>query len=296
MDVLSGLDTFLVVASAGSISRAARLLDVPRSTISRRLKKLEAEVGDPILEVRRGALMLTPAGEMLVQRGKPLVAGLQALREDLHDHREGPTGTLRISCMPGLGASFLPAFLDAQVAHAPRLVVDIVVREGVPDLLAEGIDAAIVEGPLSDAAWIKNALGTVETFAVASPAYLAAHGTPTDVAELAQHVCLGTRRPTMSSSEWPLIGGGVVPVRPRIHCNDMELVRQTALAGKGIALLPNMITALDIRDGRLVPILPALGRTSSLEMVTIRRRKHSARVRALFDIIEAVSAQYTDAS
>ncbi len=293
MDVLQGLDTFLILALKGSITATASELGIPRSTVSRRLSRLEEELGVTLVERNTRHLRLTDAGQILTERGRPLVAELRALRADMRHLSGAIQGTLRISAPVGLGVDFLTAFLSQLRARAPLLRPELLVRDGVPDLLAERIDIAFAEGPLADLPWYDYVVSDAQQVVVLSPAYAVRLGEPTAPGELGAHECLGLESARNPAHQWPLREGGVVEIDPILVANDMQLLREGALAGLGIALLPTYAVALDILAGRLRTVLPEVGRPANLHALTTRKRSESAKLDVFFSLLEDFSAEIT---
>ncbi|MEM9459230.1 MAG: LysR family transcriptional regulator [Myxococcota bacterium] len=291
MEFLPGLDTFILLANSGSLSAAARALGVPRSTISRRLVRLEESVGVPLVDRNSRNLKLTEAGRVLLERGGPLVAGLRDLHTDVQQLDGVPSGRLRIASPPGLGSDLSVEFVETLCRRWPLLRPEFHIRAYRPHLLEEDFDVVFCEGPVDDAPWIRTRLGPADRFVVASPAYMQEHGVPQSLEELAEHRCISLTGPVDRPDEWPRIDGGTVAVDPVIVSNDPQGACALVLAGQGLALLPYHACVGPLSTGALVKILPEVGRASSLYALTTRRQGESPKLRALLSLIDEFAAR-----
>ncbi|MEZ4237468.1 MAG: LysR family transcriptional regulator [Myxococcota bacterium] len=291
MDALPGLETFVVLARLGSISRAAQALGVPRSTVSRRLTQLEQATGQTLVERSPRATRLTPAGRALAEQAEPLVAALRALAADARQLDGRPRGTLRVASHPGLGAAFLGEFVAALRQRWPELGLDHRVREHPPSLLVEDFDVVLCEAPPPDAPWLVHRLGPADRIVVASPAWLEAHGQPT-LDALPSLPCLGLSSPADRPDAWPLRAGGSVPIAPVLASNDLQTLREATLAGVGLALLPAYAIGHDLLAGTLTAHLPQVGAEGWLVALTSRSRRASPKVGAFLDLVDDFAARY----
>jgi DNA-binding transcriptional LysR family regulator len=279
-----GLDAFVEVATLGSIAAAARRFGETRSTVSRRLSRLEAALGVALLTRGTRRLVLTRAGEELLGRAQRILAEVAAAEAALHRLDDAPRGPLRVSIPPG-GDAILGELFSGFLERFSRVDLTVVATDRHVDLLGEGFDAAIRAGDSGDPALIRRVVGRNRLYAVAAPAYLATHGPPASPDALRAHRCIvgfaGTDRPVPL---WPLCAGGSVRVPVGVACNDLSVQRTLARAGRGIALLPALRIADDLADGSLVPLLPAtLGATTTLSLVSPAGRLAEPQVRAFVE-------------
>jgi DNA-binding transcriptional LysR family regulator len=290
MTDLPGLDTFVHLARSGSISATARTLGVPRSTVTRRLARLEESVGEPLLERTTRSLRLTEAGQLLAKRGGALVRELRTLHEEVASIGGSPRGLLRVSLPPGLGGPFMPLFLREFRSRFPDIRFEQDVREHPPHLLDDHFDIVLTPGPLADSPWRQHKVSRLQHIAVASPDYLEQRGTPAQPDELPEHDCLAVRSHQHGTDSWPLRGGGQQTIRPLLISNDLNTIRQAALAGLGIALLPFHLCFEDFQNGSLVVVLPErVGRTETLYALVTPERRRSPLIRAVLDSMDAFS-------
>lgn len=249
---LEVLNTFVEVADAGGVSAAARRLGLPKSIVSRRLQRLEQDLGAQLLARTTRGAALTEAGATLREHAVRAIAELEAARECVSP--EGDIrGRLRIAAPLSFGATHLAPVL-AELAHRhPLLHVHTAYGDRFVDLVGEGFDAGIRVGFLSDSSLVARRIAPLHGMCVASPAYLAAHGAPATPADLTQHECL-----LQGNEPWRfIIGGKTVSIRPqgRFKADNGSALLAAALAGLGIAALPDFLADGPIAEGNLVTVL-----------------------------------------
>ena len=284
---LSDLPTFVTLAQTGSISKAAQILHVPRSTVSRRLKRLEEEFGFPLFERSSRRLRLTPSGKLLMEEGSSLLFRFKTLQERVFESQGGLSGLLRISSPPGLSGPFIGLFINILRKKVPGLSIDYVEREDIPNLIEEGFDLALASGPLEDSPWVRHFLGLSRYMAVASPQYLNAHTVPRSTQELAEHSLLSIRSNNVQPDVWPLQNGERLSVRPHMVSNDLSSLLDAAIHGVGIALLPFHLMFDEIVRGRLRQVLSAqVGCPLKIYVLYAQERRKSPIVRAFLNFID----------
>lgn len=248
---------FVRVAQAGSFSQAAKQLKMPVSTVSRRIAVLEEQLGVPLLIRTTRSLKITEVGRTYLEHGRTIAAEIEKAEALATNLQSIPQGTLRITATPDFGNQFLgPILCDFLEAH-PRVNVDVVLTERVVDLIAEGFDLAIRIGELEDSSLMSRKIGDLAMQLVASPTYLKRRGEPRKPADLQQAECILFTGDD-EEGRFVLRGpGGVKPVRvpARLKSNNVQLVRDLALDGRGIAQLPVFLIAEDLDRGRLKPVL-----------------------------------------
>lgn len=272
---------FLEVTKSGSISEAARTLNIPRATLSRRMSALEADLGVRLLLRRTTRLALTHAGEELRMRAQRIVADADAAWNAVRRLDDTPRGLLRVSVT---GPHFLQLF-TRYLSDFPEVRLEVLSTTRHVDLLAEGVDVAMRIGTVKDPDLIVRKVQTDRLVAVAAPDYLARNGTPNSAAELARHACItgfaGEWSPTMN---WPLWDGSKVVVGGRLSANEIALIREAALDGLGVALLATAIVAEDLSTRRLVPVLPdVIGAEIPVSLVYADREFIDPKVREFVD-------------
>ncbi len=272
---------FLTVTEVGSISEAARVLGLPRATLSRRVKGLEAALGTRLLIRRTTRLALTHAGDELRKRALRIVADADAAWDAVRRLDDTPRGLLRVSVT---GPYFLQLFID-YLTDFPEVRVEVQSTPRHVDLLAEGVDVALRIGPVRDQDLIARRLHTDRLIVVGAPGYLEEYGTPQKASDLSRHTCIvGVFGDWTPNTKWPRWKGGEISVGGRLSANDIALVREAALGGLGLALVASAVVADDVRAGRLVPVLlDEVGTEMPVSLVYADREYIDPKVREFVD-------------
>jgi DNA-binding transcriptional LysR family regulator len=252
MTDLVDLETFVVVADAGGVSPAARRLGLPKSIVSRRLSRLEQELGAQLLTRTTRGAALTEAGATFREHAARVCAEMQAARDSIAP--EGDVrGLLRVSAPLSFGATHIaPVFAELARRH-PRLQVHAAYSDKYVDLVAEGFDAAIRFGHLADSSLVARRIRPIRGRVVASPAYVAAHGAPQTPDEIPAHPAL-----LQGTESWRFtVAGSLHTVHPqgRFKADNGPALVAGALAGLGIAALPDFLIEEHLATGALVPLL-----------------------------------------
>ncbi|MEZ4241445.1 MAG: LysR family transcriptional regulator [Myxococcota bacterium] len=282
------LQAFVHIVEAGSVAAAAAELDVPRATVSRRLARLEDRLSVRLLRRTTRRIGLTDAGEELYPHARSIVHAVEAASEAVRRDDDVPRGLLRVSVPPSTDGRFSSLFL-AFLATYPEVQLEVLASSRLEDLVVSGIDVALRAGTTLDPGLIARQLHASDAVAVASPAYLERAGTPATPADLAHHACLvGYARGERPATHWPLWSGGRVRVDGRLVSNDLSLLHAAALAGVGIALLPQMLAGEHVDRGRLVVVLDGVvGGRTQLALVYPERQHLKPAVRAFIDFATA---------
>jgi DNA-binding transcriptional LysR family regulator len=253
---LNEIVVFARVAQAGSFSAAARALDMPKSTVSRKVAELEERIGARLIQRTTRKLSLTDAGRIYFAHAARIVGEIEAAAEALGRVQTEPRGPLRVTAP--LAFRMLGPIVATYLVHHHEVQVELVCTDRRVDLVEEGFDLAIRAGALDDSSLVARRLGQFKRVLVAAPGYCKQHGTPRAPADLAKHTCLtfgGGARP----AEWTLFSDGkkaTVRVASRLTVNDFDILRAAAHAGLGIAALPDFTCADDVEAGRLRRVLP----------------------------------------
>nr|WP_202624423.1 LysR family transcriptional regulator [Steroidobacter agaridevorans] len=290
MDHLGDLNLFLRVLDLGSISAAARSLDLSVAVASQRLKRLERGLGVRLLHRTTRQLQPTPEGVALADQGRHLVEELDVLTSSLASNAKSIAGTLRVTIPGSFGRQYISPVLPQFMARHPRLRLDIDLSDQMRDLVSEGLDLAIRIGTLKDSELVATRLAENRRVLCASPDYLRRHGTPKQPTELTRHECLLMSSNRESSNVWKLRGpdGKETDVRlqGRVRSNLGEVIRDAAIGGLGIALHSTWHVCEDLRAGRLKIVLPDYQLPDSgIYAVMPQRRMVLPRVRAFVDFL-----------
>lgn len=257
MDHLGAIRTFIEIADQGSLTKAAETLDLSRAMVSRHLDGLERWLGTRLLHRTTRRVGLSEAGAEALPRLRQmldLAADLQAVSGA---RRAEPTGKLRITTSLSFAMACLTqAIVEFQRLH-PRITVDLVTVDRAVDLVAERIDLAVRITNRLDDGVVARRLASCRSVLCAAPAYLALHGQPQQAADLAAHACIthafGSRAEYRLAHADRLV---VQTVAGPLSGNETAVVRQAALAGAGIAMLPTYFVGDDLLRGTLVRVLP----------------------------------------
>ncbi len=259
MDKLLALKMFVATVDAKGFSAAARGLGLATSSVTRMVDALEQELGTVLLNRSTRQVTVTEAGAAYYQSARQVLEYLAEADASVMDGGDEPSGPLRVSVPTAFGRRMISPHIGTLLARHPRLELDITLTDEIVDLLGERVDLSIRLGaaaPMDGV--VARTLGEFRRHVVASPAYLAERGTPAQPLELAEHDCLrfnyGAARQV-----WTFQGpeGEVrVPVRGRMRSNNIEVLREVALAGSAVALLPDWLVDDDIAAGRLLSLFP----------------------------------------
>jgi DNA-binding transcriptional LysR family regulator len=253
---LNELLVFTRVVQAGSFTAAARLLGMPKSSVSKKVADLEARLGVRLLQRTTRKLGLTDAGRVYFGRCARVVADVEEADLAVTELQAAPRGLLRVAAPMSL--TMLGAMVAAFLKGNADVQVEFVCSDRLVDLVEEGFDVAIRAGPLNDSTLVARRLGAIKRVLVASPSYLRRRGRPEAPGDLERHACI-TFGASAAPTAWALEYGDKVKevrVTPRLAVNDFEMMLDAARAGVGVAWVLDFLAARDLREGRLVAVLP----------------------------------------
>lgn len=290
MDRLGDLDLFLRVLDLGSITAAARSLDISVAVASQRLKRLESGLGVRLFHRTTRRLHPTPEGVALAQRGRPLIEELETLGAGLRESAAEVSGTLRVTLSATFGRQWVSPLLPQFMARHPRLRLSTHLTDRWVDLVSEGFDLAIRIGALQDSTLVARKVAANKRVVCAAPAYLAQHGEPRTPQDLLHHDCLVLTGRNGRQDLWHFTGprGMETPVRVRgrFESDLGEFIRDAALAGQGVGIFSLWHISEDVRAGRLRIVLPGYRLPlTTISAVTPHRRSTPPRVRAFVDFL-----------
>lgn len=253
---LEDIRAFVETAEAGSLGAAGRRIGLSTSMVSRRLSRLEAELGAQLLTRTTRGVALTEAGEAFRLHAERALTDLEAARDAVaHDAGE-LTGVLRLAAPLSFGATHLAPALARFAARHPRLEIETDYSDRYVNLVAERFDAAIRIGKLADSSLIARRIAPINIAFVASPDYLAQHGTPQSPAELNAHDAV-----IQPGETWQVRADrGTVTIHPkaRFRANSGQAIAEAAIAGLGVALLPTFLVGEALGARKLVRLFPGL--------------------------------------
>ena len=236
MDRLDAMSTFVAVVEAGSLSAAARRLNTPLATVSRKVSELESHLRTKLFNRSSRKLVLTDAGSSYVAACKRILADVTEAERAASGEYSAPTGELIVTATIGLGRIYLIPILADFLKAYPDIKVSLILTERVLSLFEEQIDVALRIGALSDSSMIAIRVGAIRRMICASPAYLAARGTPRTPDDLTGHDCI-TYAGLVSPDVWTFVRDKTnvaIPVHARLVVGTAEAACDAACAGIGI--------------------------------------------------------------
>ncbi len=286
---LEELQAFAAVVDGGSITAAADHLGQTVSGVSRALGRLEKKLDTTLLRRTTRRTELTEEGQAFLLRTRAILAAMDDAEEHMAARRERPSGRLRVNAATPFMLHAIVPLVPAFRRAYPQITLELDTDELNIDLLERRTDVAIRIGALRDSTLHARSLCTSRLRVMASPAYLAAHGRPKSVADLAQHSLLGFTQPE-SLNRWPLRGphGDEWPVVPAITASSGETLRQLALQGVGIACLSDFMSSADRERGDLVPVLvkDTVDVRQPISAVYYRNTQLAARIACFLDFLQ----------
>lgn len=257
MDTFGTLRIFVHAADARSFTVAGRQLGLSSSAVGKAIVRLEEHLGARLLHRSTRTVTLTPEGACFLERSRRILDEFEGAEREVASTRETPSGTLRVS-LPLAGMLMMPA-LTAFMQAYPDIELDLDFTDRLVDVIAEGFDAVIRAGEVSDSRLMTRILGPFRLMLVCSLGYIARHGAPGTPGELKDHACLHHRYATSGKLErWPLVEGAkpVDVELPRTAvANTIEPIIAMVAADLGIACLPDFAIRGQLRSGQFKPVL-----------------------------------------
>jgi len=290
---------FVKVVQNGSFSKAALLLKLPKSTVSKAVSRLEKETGTKLLLRTTRSLTLTAAGRAYYDSCLGPIQSLEEAHKSLNGQDSILSGLVRITAPEDIGLHVIAPCVGALIAKHQKLDFELHYTDEVIDLVKDGFDLAVRVGRLSQSNFKVKKAGEVRLILVAAPSYVKKAEKIKHPSDLTYHDCISLSNPELLY-RWSLKsskGSAQVPIRARASSNQMNSLLQTALAGGGVALIPNYICQSEINSGQLVHVLPEWhnsGRPVSL--VSPLSSASSARLKVTTEAIyQAVQAALSEA-
>jgi DNA-binding transcriptional LysR family regulator len=286
---------FAALASTGSLSAAARELNISTPAVSKRLSAMEKRLGVGLVRRTTRRMSLTPEGELYLRHARRILAELHDMEQEVSGSRGTPLGLLRVNATLGFGRSHVAPVISRFVRKHPQVEVQLQLSVNPPPLGDDSFDVNIRFGPPPDTRVIARLIARNRRLLCASPAYLARHGEPRAPADLARHACIGIRQGDEAYGVWrlsPVRGrtarAQAVKTRGPLATNDGEIAVLWALDGHGIVMRAEWDIARHLQSGRLVPVLPGWQTPDAdIYAVTPQRHQHALRVRAFVDFFAA---------
>lgn len=288
MDRFDEMQAFAAVVDAGSFVRAAEVLQISKTAVSRLVAELEARLGVRLLHRTTRRLSLSAEGEAFHARCKELLAGVDEAEAEVTAGASEAVGLLRLNVPVSFGLLQLAPLWPAFLRQHPKVTLDVTLSDRVVDLVEEGYDLAVRIARLPASTLVSRKLGATRLVLCASPEYLRRRGTPAHPDEIARHTVFSYTL-LASGETWHFDGpqGPVsVKVTPAMRSNSGDTCCAAALQHQGIVLQPTFMVGQHLRSGALVEILPAYRSFElGIHAVYASRRHMRPKVRVLIDFL-----------
>jgi DNA-binding transcriptional LysR family regulator len=289
MDRLGGIVAFVRTADHGSFVAAGQRLELSPSAVGKSVARLEHDLGTRLFQRSTRRLRLTEEGREFYERCRRILDDLDDAQASMLKTHETPRGRLRVS-MPIIGYHLLLPVLPDFMRRYPDIELDLDFSDRITDLIDESIDVAIRTGTLTDSRMMVKAFCPFQHLVCAAPAYLEKAGTPHVPKDLDDHAALRFRMPNSGKLlDWPLkLAAGERAPSPRdiLICNNMEALHRAAVAGFGIACVPDFLVEESLRTGRLVSLLSAyLDAPGQFNLLWPSNRHLSPKIRVFVDFL-----------
>ena len=294
---IAALQAFCKVVQTGSFTRAAEALGTHKARLSRTISQLERELGARLLERTTRSLSLTEVGRDFHRDALAILSAVEDARLTVAKAQAEPRGTLRLTCGVEFGMLAVHGWINRYLTLYPQMKVEAEITGRLVDVVHEGFDLAIRVGPLRDSTLVSRRLGQMRYAIYAAPSYLSKHGEPETPGDLHHHEHLSFS-PSSTSTAWRLSRDGThhsVTLRARYRVSNIFALRDAAVAGIGVALLPRIIGDPEVAQERLTLILPGWTRAEvPISAVYPSARYRAPKVKAFIDLAEAALASIED--
>jgi LysR family transcriptional regulator, transcriptional activator for dmlA len=285
----SELEFFVLLARHGSLSAAARALDITPPAATMRLAAIEERLGIRLVNRNTRRISLTSEGEIYLQHATRLLEELREMDEIIAGSRQTPRGLLRVNAPLGFGRTVIAPMVSAFTTRYPDVEIQLDVTDRPIDLIDQGFDLAIRFGELPDSRLNTHRVMSNRRFLCASPLYLESHGTPKALEDLASHRCILHRQNDDAYGVWHFTQDGrteIVKVHGALSSNDGNIVTDWALDGQGIVIRSEWDAAKYFESGRLTCVLPEFTLPSADLYVYYPSKKNlAARARAFINFL-----------
>jgi DNA-binding transcriptional LysR family regulator len=289
MDRFENMNAFVRIVEAGSISEAADRMDVAKSVVSRRLKELEEHLGAELFHRTTRQMNLTDSGRAFYQQSVRILADTLEAEHATSQFHGALKGNLKVAVPLSFGLMHLGPAINAFLQAHSDIEFDLDFNDRQVDILAEGFDLAIRIASLPDSSLIARRLAPIQAVMCASPAYLERNGTPQSPGELTKHRCL-VYNLISNFESWNLhdTEGQLIKTKitPYLKASNGEFLRDAAVDGLGIVLMPTFIVYKEIESGALIPLLTKYKFSQLAAYAIYPQTRHlSQRVRAFVDFL-----------
>ena len=290
MDRLKQIESFVAVATKGSLTAAAKAEGVAPAVIGRRIDGLEGRLGVKLLVRTTRKITLTHEGSAFLEDCQRLLADLANAEASVTEGGVKASGHLRVTAPAGFGRRHVAPLVPRFIAQHPDVSLSLNLSDRVVDIVNEGFDCAVRVGDLPDSSLVSVRLADNRRQCVAAPTYLQRAGTPQAPAELSRHACLTLSSDASQTRGWAFhVDGETTHLRPsgRVDCSDGQVLHDWCLQGLGIAWRSTWEVAQDIQAGRLVEVLGRFAAPPNGIYAVFPHAKHlPLRVRLWIDFVK----------
>lgn len=288
---LNEITIFIKVIETGSFIGASRSLKIPKTTISRKIARLEKNLGVQLLQRTTRQVNPTEAGKIYFDRCIKIIQDIEEANQTISTGKFIPNGTLKIAAFNMLGMTIINSWLIEFLNYYRQINVEILLTNHYIDLEQEGIDIYFRTIPFRDPGIINRKILNTSYWVCASPEYLFTYGEPIAPQDLSQHFCISNTSGNLSKvMQWNFYRQGqeeIILIPSRIKVNDVFYIKQSVVNGLGIACLPNIIIMDEIRSGRLIRLLKNWSlRDREIYLAYCQDRYLSPKVKLFIDFIQ----------
>lgn len=294
---LNQLRVFVTVVETGAMTRAAKVLKMPISRVSRTIARLEITLAATLITRTTRTLQVSDAGKRLYQSSLPLMRRLSEIEHEFSAFEEAMAGKIRITAPEDIGGSIIAPILSEISSSNPNLSLELICTDERLDMVQSSIDIGLRMGKLADSSLKAKKIGNTHMICVAAPSYLQRAEELREPRDLSRHACIELRLGSAESgSKWELFNGRNsvrVGISPRLMCNNTRAAISFAIARHGIAMVPSPMVIDYIRSSDLTRVLPQwTGKVIPVHLIQPAQRTVAPRVRTVYEHLERRLAGY----
>ncbi len=283
---MDDLEIFARVVTAGNMSAAGREMGLSPAVVSKRVSHLEQRLGTRLFQRTTRQLTLTEVGQGFYDRVVNILASIEEAEAFVTRRNMLPRGTLKITAPTAFGRLHIAPFLGEFMDQYPDIVMHLDLSDSFVDIVGAGFDAAIRIAELEDSSLVARKLAPCHRVICATPGYLEKHGEPETLADLAKHNCLAPAAQEMWRLQGPE-GPVTLRVAGNIRTNSTEVVRESVMAGLGIALRSTFDVGAELKSGQLQVVLPDYHESARVAVYAVYPCRHyvPAKLRVFVDFL-----------
>jgi len=282
---LNQMGIFAAVVDRGSFIGASKKLNIPKSTVSRQVGKLEAQIGARLLHRTTRQLKLTEVGKLYFEHCRRIVEEAEQAEQVVQQMQVEPSGLLRISMPLAFGTNFMQALIQEFLNTYPKIDLELEMDNRVIDIVDQEIDVAFRASEVESSSLIARPIGFGQLIVCATPEYIEKHGEPRHPSELEGHEII--RHPGVPLSMHAKNTEIPIPSKSRLLINDMSFIHKMTLGHQGIGIIPAMLALTDISDGKLKHLLQNYGFLRKQFYLVYASRQKSSKISAFVDFVMA---------